>query len=430
MNKYSIKHVLLLFSLLNSIFSVCQNRYSVLFGTEEFTGLQCKDLSWDRPDALKVSPKGEIYVSGTNSHSTGNPKPNSMGIWVMKFTNEGKLVWFKCSSDDNHISCNPKITAPTSDNGLVVTGSEPYGIGQLNVFYYNSVGTLKKGTLLPNSIKIKFNNQMYECEKVYFAVHIFQETGRNNIGIVVNVQIRVETKQGNVTRLEPVQKVGLVYVNQNLEFVSAVVLDFPPLLYKLDENSYYVYFRAKSHTNGNFALVLKDKPNRQNIIISNFDKNGTKLWSVQKKYDESIYNDAIAYSSTGEVVYVVCKDTNDEYSIFNNMGSETKFTAKNEGAISKISFIENDVIVLYQLGGVGEGTVVLKRLNTKGEVVWRKTFGQKSSYGIDLSVLQDKTIAVLAYTKEFGACYLDGVLIRTDKDGNIEAIPKKYIKAN
>ncbi|MCS7077648.1 MAG: hypothetical protein NZ455_13110 [Bacteroidia bacterium] len=431
MKAFSAKNFVLCL-IVTSTLSFSQSRWNVRFGTEEFTGLQCKDLSWDRPDAVSIGPAGDIYVSGSNSHSTGEPKPNTIGAWVMKFTPEGKLVWFVCPSE-SFVECNPRLLSTVTERGVLLVGHGKYYYrqGELNVYLCTPSGEIKNAIIPCKDIRVKMDNQIYPTEVTDYPVLVSQDK-EGNIRVVLCTTIRIERKAGdNLTISEPIQKLSLIFLTPDLKFSGGTVLDFPPLLYKYDEISYRSHFNAEAGTDGSFVLSLRDKDTYKNIIITKFDKNGNKLWSVQRGHPEGFFQHNINYLSTGEVVSVVFTGKNDEYSIFDAAGNEIKkFAVKNEGAVAKVKAIDNDFVMLYQLNSAGEGTVVVKKVNSRGEVLWKKTFGQSSSYGIDLEVGQDKSIVVLAYTKEFGACNLDGMLVKMDKDGNTEAIPKKYTRAN
>jgi hypothetical protein len=172
------------------------------------------------------------------------------------------------------------------------------------------------------------------------------------------------------------------------------------------------------------------------IVSHAFDKNGNKLWSADKKYDVEVLYYGIARTPSGKTLLYASVDINnpakahDSYIIYSQNGEqESEFKTKFEGCINDVVCVDNEFVVSYQYG-LGEGKMGLKKLNSEGKEIWKKTFGLKSTMGLNLIPTIDKGFTILAYTKEFGANYIDALIVKTDENGNTDLVPKKYVKAN
>ncbi|NJO89773.1 MAG: hypothetical protein HC831_13110 [Chloroflexia bacterium] len=141
------KLVLLLFIFL-PLASVSQNKWNIIFGTEEFTGLVRKNLPEDLPQKIVQNNEGAYYISGTNSLKDGEPKPGSQGAWIAKFSAEGKLIWYRVA-DPSYLNCFPNQLTATSDGGVVLTGHDRgpapnYDADGLAIYKLDKTGELVK----------------------------------------------------------------------------------------------------------------------------------------------------------------------------------------------------------------------------------------------------------------------------------------------
>ncbi|NJO89774.1 MAG: hypothetical protein HC831_13115 [Chloroflexia bacterium] len=240
--------------------------------------------------------------------------------------------------------------------------------------------------------------------------------------------------QNGQNYLELNRQTWLMNFNPNLEFINASVLDIPDISISVYDFGVYAKFDNSYCTDGSFSIIKKDKENIRNFTLYKFDKTGKKLWSADKQYNGPVLYYGITHLPSGKPLLYANVDINnaqnagDLYTVFNVAGKqEAEFKTKYEGFISNVISVGDDYVVNFQFG-LGEGKFGLKKISSDGNELWRKTFGVKKSLSIACIPTLDKGFAMLGYTKEYNAAYIDALIIKTDKNGNTEVVPKVYTK--
>lgn len=412
-----------------------QQKWNIIFGTEEYTGLTRKNLPEDLPRRIVQNLSGEFYVSGTNSNKDGEPKEGSMGSWVTKFSPEGRLLWHRVA-DINISRFNPDLMCVTSDGGIATAVSES------GTAIDNSDGGMMLHVLNPAGevvSRFHLSNSLYAGEKkgVKDASPIFIfENPNAGLFVIASIQVSKQLSHNGISYMGLVNQIWLMQFSEDLKFIGAKVLDIPDISISVYDFGVYAKFDNRYATDGSFCIVKREREDRSVFSLHAFDKNGNKLWSADKKYDVEVLYYGIARSPSGKTLLYASVDINnpakayDSYIIYSQNGEqESEFKTKFEGCINDVVCVDNEFVVSYQYG-LGEGKMGLKKINSEGKETWKKTFGLKSTMGLNLIPTIDKGFAILAYTKEFGANYIDALIVKTDENGNTDLVPKKYVKAN
>ena len=414
--------------------SVSQSKWNITFGTEEFTGLIRKNLPEDLPQKIVQNNKGEYYISGTNNFKDGEPKPESQGTWIAKFSPEGKLLWYRVG-DPNFLKCFPNQLIATSDGGVVLSGYESgaapdYNKDGLILYKYNNSGDLLKKTHFVKSL----NAGDKTAEKGGNPIFTF-ENSDGNISVIASVSVRQNAIRNGQNYSEINHQTWLLNYSSNLEFINAYILDIPDISISVYDFTVFTKFDNRFCSDGSFSIIKKDRENNQFFTLYKFDKTGKKLWSADKTYNGPILYYGITHLPTGKPLLHANVDINnannacDLYTVFNDNGEqELEFKTKYEGFITDVIIVEGEFIVNFQFG-LGEGKFGLKKINNQGKELWRKTFGVKNSLSINCIPALDKGFAMLAYTKDYNASYIDALIIKTDENGITDLVPKKYAKA-
>jgi len=415
--------------------SLSQTKWNITFGTEEFTGLIRKNLPEDLPEKIVQNSVGEYFISGTNNLRDGEPKPESMGAWIAKFSAEGKFLWFRVG-DPSFLKCVPDQLAATLDGGAVLAGYEDgaapdYNVDGLILYKYNQTGELLKKTHFAKS----FNVGNIKAEKGGRPIFTF-ENSEGNISVIASVSVRQKVVKNGQNYSELNSQNWILNFSPTFEFINATVLEIPDISISVYDFTVFTKFDNRFCSDGSFSIIKKDRENNQFFTLYKFDKTGKKLWSADKTYSGPILYYGITHLPSGKPLVFANVDINnannagDLYTVFNEAGEqESEFKTKYEGFITDVISVEDDYIVNFQFG-LGEGKFGLKKINSQGKELWRKTFGVKSSLSINCIPALDKGFALLAYTKEYNANYIDALFIKTDENGNTDLVPKKYAKAN
>jgi hypothetical protein len=426
---------ILYFLLLFPLTAEAQQKWNILFGTEEFTGLTRKNLPEDLPRRIVQNSNGEFYVSGTNSNRDGEPKEGSMGSWVTKFSADGKLLWHRVA-DINLSRYNPDLLCVTSDGGIATAVSES------GTAIDNSDGGMMLHILKPSGeaiSKYHLSNSLYtdKDKGVRDASPIFVFKNPNEgLSIIASIQVRKPQIHNGIEYMGLVNQIWLMEFTEELQFIRARALDIPDITVSPFEFGVYAKFDNRYSTDGSFCILRREREDRSVFSLHAFDKNGSKLWKADKKYDVEVLYYGIAQTPSGKTLLYASVDINNpakahnSYIIYDQNGKqEYEFKTKYEGIINEVVCVDNEFVVAFQYG-IGEGKMGLKKINPEGKEFWKKPFGLKSTMGLNLIPTIDKGFALLAYTKEFGANYIDALIVKTDENGNTDLVPKKYIKAN
>ncbi len=85
-------------------------------------------------------------------------------------------------------------------------------------------------------------------------------------------------------------------------------------------------------------------------------------------------------------------------------------------------------LVFFSDVDLGESPFYIQKLDSKGNTVWKKVFGSKKCVLSNSTKTIDGGFALLAYTKDFGAFYIDALIIKTDSNGESGPSPNRSVK--
>lgn len=205
-----------------------QEKWQVIFGSEEFTGLVKKNLPEDLPEKVLVNKDGDIYITSTNSLNNGDPKPNTLGTWIAKFNKTGKFLWWR-SPHENFQVFSPSVVALTSDASIVSAGKSAYGslgldTDGIELFKYDKNGN--KIFQISSASKGKFCDRGL-CAR-YNDIPLFMFEGENkHIQVVTLLSVEVKEQKGDTTYFNLVRKPALISFDRNGKYVSTKFLDLP-----------------------------------------------------------------------------------------------------------------------------------------------------------------------------------------------------------
>lgn len=414
------KLFVLIFTVLLLHCSYSQNKWSILFGTEKFTGLTQKNLPEDLPKRIVENKFGDYYITGTNSLNNGDANPNTIGSWIAKFSKTGKLEWWKHGYKDIY-GFAPHLITCTPDGGVIVSGSssggsEGFGDDGISMFRFSKEGELlwRKDF---DTKKICVNSV---CgEQGGLAVNLWtQENGQ--IDMVVEYTIRKpHEKDGMIIN-------DLVKIYSKLEFNSE---GEHLATKKIDAEYIYCIHKVIPAKNGFYLLQFKES----DVEIRFFNNNAELQW-FKKQTAKSTVEYATGFIGNSEHLIV---------SYFYGSGKSSRcymFELDNNGELMKNIDLGNlDIIVSifpdgnnYVLGYQGttvDWKMTYCKIDENGKTLWKKTFGTSKTMLIDGVESSDNGLVWVGYTNEFGSNFTDVLLIKTDENGNAEMVPKKYSNA-
>ncbi len=411
------------FLICNSFQTFSQNtaKWNVLFGCEDFTGLKIKDLPEEIPNRISQTAEGNYYITGTNSLGDGVAKPNTIGVWVAHFSSAGKLLWWKIAHPNNFYLF-PGLMCTTQSGDLIMgasTGGSDIGVEDdgISIFQISKNGTDQTEKKIPVT-DLCVSGKCPAQGGVPFAIW---ENSDKSILMVVRAEFREEELKDGIIYNNLKSKYLLVTLTAGMTVKDVVMLpvtdNFGPVFCKNTPDGRFFFTQAYENSS----------------LIYAFSSNGELLHQEEvKTKSEIVFNNIFPQKDNTAIMHICSGPDNKRENQFILFGTDSKPLSEKikipyAGYLCQIFKADNDFVVASQ-NGIGESQITLIKYTKDGTEKWKKIFGTKRTLVEDAIQTNDDGYAVIGYTRDYGAVYVDVLIIKTDSEGSTDALPKKYQK--
>lgn len=417
-------HLFFLFFIAHiTIKSAAQNipKWSIYFGSEEFTGLARNNTPEDLINDIIVASDGSgYYISGTNNQGSGTAFPNTMGTQIARFDQDGKLIWWNCPGIQYMYYDNTSI-APARDGGLIATGNadctEAFS-GKTGIVFFKHD---KNGNcIFEKVVEAKsLSTSGITCEKGGNPWLIY-EISDGVFKAPVALGTKITFKSGNMTVVDQSDTVAIVTYNFNTDQVTAKFLNI-----KMQGDVRAVVTKDK-------GIIIWTNPSNGFFKIWKFNENDELEWNIDRKVPCD-YSVRITCDNDNQIVISLitafskeCKGLN-TILLLDKDGKEILETKIDIfGNFEKVYLKDGFYYTVYNdEEDIGKFNFI--KFNKEGKIEWKRKFGQKNTSGVScFEPAKDNGFIILAITEEFGAQYMDAWILKTDSLGNAPATPVKY----
>ncbi len=407
----------LLFAVIPFQSMFAQGLWQTIWGSEQYTGLKKSDLPEDLP--YRIMPaKGGWFVLGTNSHGDGEPRKDTVGTWVSKFDANGKQLWW--ANLMPHAGQGYAQAVPTSDGGLFTADvPESYVNPYLRVIQLGPDGKLvSKTDTKPDALCAGKS-----CAKTLERPRLIIKTQRG-FAVVLIAGLTLETRETRadgktVIRTLTEQRYVQVNLDENKKITNMELLDITdPIRQNWEDDN----GKDRVHSAGDsliFTTWYKKKPG---ILVRKVTK-GKIVWSKTIPTTEAYPSLSETVTPEGALLLFIRSGKTGKVILLDAKGSIVSDTPGNFDHVNRDMRRTPDGNYVCVSGAEGNSTIV--KFAPTGKILFTKDIKVPATSLIDVDPLDDGGFVILAYTKIFGAWYIDGLLIRMDKAGNMGPAPRR-----
>ncbi len=414
-------------SLLFLLLTFASNAYAkeavwqTIFGTEPYTGLVRANLPEDLPFRLLVSAKGSFYVAGTNNLNNGNPRPGTIGTWLARFDQDGKQQWLKFLplKSQNH----PLLIATPNDGILVAeanadeTGATVSGTRLLQIA---PDGSIASDRLIAVS---DFCDSEEVCVDGGTPVSLYRAGGEIRL-ISWYYQPDLSAK--------PNANGGVPTVRRY--FISSVAGGRLKRIGVLEGKEVHDNYRESEDAVQTFKdgrlFVLESRAESYRVTVTAYSPEGRlrNTW----EYDARTYRSgaSIVDLPNGEILISHLDQGVTPASTLLRIDSKGKIVSRKQKQIlwyfgSMEPLPDGNYLTVGSADDQGEGHDELVKMNLAGDILARKKIGGPGTSVVDFAQLPSGDIVILCYTRDYGAYYIDGLLMKADANWNFAPPPRR-----
>ncbi|GBF39527.1 hypothetical protein [Leptospira johnsonii] len=443
-----ILFTILLFFFSFLAWSQTANLWQTIVGGEQYSGMVAKDCPEDLPGNFVILKDGGSVIIGS-ANDCGRIDTSSLAekrkysnAWATKIDGNGNPVWWKylftskpidlggyTLSVLNYESVLSKLSSETSDGGFVTIGT----IGsverkQLVFMKYDADGKLIWDKyILPKDFCDSF------CGETDVGVYHLHELSNGKWTAIVSVQYRIEkeSKEGNTTTISSTIETAYLFVrfskDGDLKFVKHLkdIKNFPETSLGFSDGGVILAENTSIHSG---------KESQKDVILHKIDEDGKPVWKKQYgKPGVEEWATKITSLSDGNLLFAgaatpILRNTQTWLMKISQTGDLIWETVqKTEGLGFLTDIIETPDKDFMALASDGEGPLRLVKFSAEGKKIWEKKQTKRLYLAYRILNVQDGFL-IVAYTKGKPAIYVDALLIRTDKEGNLskDAIRKVF----
>ncbi|MGJ4787272.1 hypothetical protein [Leptospira koniambonensis] len=430
------------------VWSQSANIWQTIVGGEQYSGMSAKDCPEDLPGSFVILKDGSSVIIGsandcsrldTNSLAEKRKYSNA---WATKIDGNGNPVWWRYLFTGkpvdlggytqfvlNHESVYSKLSRETSDGGFVTIGTMgSVEKKQLVFMKYDTDGKLVWDKyLLPKDFCDSF------CGETDVGVYHLHELSNGKWTAIVSVQSRIEkeTVEGNKTTISSTIETAYLFVrfskDGDLKFVKQLkdIKNFPETSLGFSDGGVLLAENTS---------IQSGKESQKDVILHRIDEDGKSVW--KKQYGKSGIEEwasRIIPLSDGNLLLAGAvtpspRNTQTWLMKLNQNGDViSEIVQKIEGLGFLADIIETPERDFMALSADGEGPLRLVKFSSDGKKLWEKKQTKRLYLAHRILNVPDGFI-IEAYTKGKPAIYIDALLIRTDKEGNLskDAVRKNF----
>lgn len=399
-----------------------ESLWQIIFGTEQLTGLTTRNLPEDLPFRLLVSRTGAYYVFGTNNYSEGNPRPGTIGTWAARIRPEGTMQWLKM------------IATGPSHPLLIETGND----GFLSIFKLTDTDGMEKESV--NCLQSGRDGNVL-WEKSTEAPGFFQGEnceGASDIRPVLLLRVRAELRM--IVELEVLDmergldpdgtihmapRYFLVALDDQGRIKSSKILSG-----KIAKNNYRVAEDNVMALGDGRIYIVETHAESYDVKVTGFtsDARPVRSWDFTARTYRCASD--ILELPGGEIQLGLLDQGLNPGSTLIRIGADgtVKSSVQKQIAwyfLKTVWLADGTLLTIGSVGDSGEGDNQLYRLTPNGDVVSKKSFGGPGTSTVDFALLPGGQIIILCYTKDYGAFYIDALLMKVDTAWNFAPPPRR-----
>ena len=407
-----------------------------------------KDCPEDLPGNFVILKDGSSVIIGS-ANDCGRMDTNSLvekrkysNAWATKIDGNGNPVWWRYLFAPkpidlggytqfvlNHESVYSKLSKETSDGGFVTIGTIGSGEKKQLVFMkYDTDGKLVWDKyILPKEFCDSF------CGETDVEIYHLHELSNGKWTAIVSVQYRQEkeSKEGNTTTISSTIETAYLFArfskDGDLKFVKHLkdIKNFSETSLGFSDGGVILAENTSIHSG---------KESQKDVILHKIDEDGKPVWKKQfGKPGIEDWASKIVSLSDGNLLFAGAvtptpRNTQTRLMKLSQNGDIIWETVqKMEGLGFLTDIIETPEKDFMALASDGEGPLRLVKFSAEGKKLWEKKQTKRLYLAYRILNVLDGFI-ILTYTKGKPAIYLDALLIRTDKEGNLskDAIRKNF----